>query len=160
VSLSSDTITALACLFGVLAACQPRTPGDEQLADALPARIAAAYDFSRPGAVERMSALYPDTGRVASASGGRIIWSPDSLRAGIAAFWENVGRNMREPRWAWEEVYVERLGADAAVLTGTWSIPHIAPNDQPHVIRGAWTAVFRRIGGDWLIVAEHLSTPD
>jgi hypothetical protein len=46
------------------------------------------------------------------------------------------------------------------VLSGTWSIPHIAPNDQPHVIRGAWTAVFRRIGGEWLIVAEHLSTPD
>jgi hypothetical protein len=160
VSLSSDTITALVCLAGVLTACQPRTSGDEPLATILPARIAAAYDFSSPGAVERMSALYPDTGRVASASGGRIISSPDSLRAGIASFWENVGRNMREPRWVWEEVYVERLGTDAAVLTGTWSLPHVAPNDQPHVIRGAWTAVFRRLDGEWLIVAEHLSTPD
>ena len=144
----------------MLTACQPRTSGDEPLAATLPARIAAAYDFSSPGAVERMSALYPDTGQVASASGGRIISSPDSLRAGIASFWENVGRNMREPRWVWEEVYVERLGTDAAVLTGTWSLPHVAPNDQPHVIRGAWTAVFRRIDGEWLIVAEHLSTPD
>lgn len=159
-SLLWDTIIGLACVVGVLTACQPRTPEDANLADSLSARIAAAYDFSRAGAVERMSALYPDTGRVVSASGGRIISSPDSLRAGIAAFWENVGRNMREPRWIWEEVQVERLGADAAVLTGTWSIPHIAPNDQPHVIRGAWTAVFRRIDGEWLIVAEHLSTPD
>jgi len=54
---------------------------------------------------------------------------------------------------------VERLAPDAAVLTATWSIPHIAPTGRPHTIRGAWTAVFRNINGKWMIVAEHLSTP-
>ena len=107
--------------------------------------------------VARMSALYPDSGRVISASGGQVITSPDSVRKGIATFWENVGHNMRNPKWQFESLYVDRLGPNAAVMTSTWSIPHIAPNNQPHVIRGAWTAVFRRIHGQWKIVQEHLS---
>jgi ketosteroid isomerase-like protein len=132
---------------------------DTALADTLKARIEAAYDFSRPGMVERMNALYPDSGRVLSASGGHVIASADSLRAGIASFWQNVGRNMRDAKWVWGDVFVDRLGDDAAVLTATWSIPHIAPTGHPHVIQGAWTAVFRRIGGKWMIVVEHLSVP-
>ncbi len=130
---------------------------DRALADTLTRLVQQAYDFSRPGVVERMRSLYPDTGRVISASGGQLITSADSVRAGIRAFWDYVGKNMRSPRWEWDSVYVDRLGPDAAVLTGTWSIPHIAPNNQPHLIRGAWTAVFRRLGGRWKIVQEHLS---
>jgi hypothetical protein len=152
----------LASLLILLPGCaRPVAPAgnDAALADTLKARIAEAYDFSRPGIVERMQGLYPDTGRVISASGGQLTTSPDSLRAGIADFWRNVGQNMRDPKWVWGDVYVERLGPDAAVLTATWSIPHIAPTNRPHVIRGAWTAVFRRIGGKWLIVTEHLSSP-
>lgn len=132
---------------------------DAALADTLKARIEAAYDFSRPGVVERMNALYPDTGRVVSASGGQFTVSGDSLRSGIRTFWETAGKNMRDPKWVWGPVDVTRLGPDAAVLTATWSIPHIAPTERPHTIRGAWTAVFRRINGKWMIVAEHLSTP-
>ncbi len=130
---------------------------DRALADTLARLIEHAYDFSRPGVVERMTALYPDSGRVISASGGQLITSADSVRAGVRTFWDYVGKNMRGARWQWESVYVDRLGRDAAVLTGTWSIPHIAPNNQPHVIRGAWTAVFRRLDGRWKIVQEHLS---
>ena len=147
----------------VLAACRAGsgTGGqtDSGLAETLKARIEAAYDFSRPGVEARMSALYPDRGRIVSASGGQIVTSPDSLRAGIAAFWRNTGQNMRDAKWTWGEVYVDQLGPDAAVLTGTWSIPHIAPTGRPHVIQGAWTAVFRRVNGTWLIVTEHLSAP-
>ena len=132
---------------------------DAALADTLKARIAEAYDFSRPGVVERMNALYPDTGRVVSASGGQFTVSGDSLRSGILTFWETAGKNMRDPKWVWGDVDVERLSPDAAVLTATWSIPHIAPTGRPHTIRGAWTAVFRRINARWMIVAEHLSTP-
>jgi ketosteroid isomerase-like protein len=146
-------------VFGVVACGAPVRQSDAALADTLKAKIENAYDFSRPGVVERMTALYPDTGQVISASGGQVTASVDSLRAGIADFWRNVGTNMENPKWEWGKVYVERLSPDAAVLTATWSIPHIAPNDNPHVIRGAWTAVFRRIGGDWKIVVEHLSAP-
>jgi hypothetical protein len=150
----------LLMLLGACAAPAPRGgQNDAALADTLKARIAEAYDFSRPGVVERMNALYPDTGRVISASGGHIIASRDSLRAGIASFWQNVGRNMRDAKWVWGEVYVNRLDDDAAVLTATWSIPHIAPTGHPHTIQGAWTAVFRRMAGKWMIVTEHLSVP-
>ncbi|HEV8197671.1 MAG TPA: DUF4440 domain-containing protein [Gemmatimonadales bacterium] len=149
--------------LALVAACASPVPrvaqSDAALADTLKARIAEAYDFSRPGAVERMNGLYPDTGRVISASGGRIVSSADSLKAGIVTFWKNVGQNMRDAKWVWGDVYVDRLGDDAAVLTATWSIPHIAPTGHPHVIQGAWTAVFRRIAGKWMIVVEHLSAP-
>lgn len=154
----AHTLTLLALLAGC-ASNPPAGLTDAALADTLKARIEAAYDFSRPGAVDRMNSLYPDSGRVISASGGQILASVDSLRAGIATFWRDVGRNMQNPKWQWGNVYVDRLGPDAAVLTATWSIPHIAPTGHPHVIRGAWTAVFRRVKGQWLIVVEHLSTP-
>ncbi len=146
-------VLAAGCRAGPPHAAGP----DRALADTLAQLIERAYDFSRPGLVERMTALYPDSGRVISASGGQLMTSADSVRAGIRAFWQYVGKNMRDARWQWDSVYVDRLGPDAAALTGTWSIPHIAPNNQPHVIRGAWTAVFRRLGGRWKIVQEHLS---
>lgn len=151
------------CFVLLLGACSASAPrgleSDAALIDTLKARIADAYDFGRPGVVERMSALYPESGRVISASGGHIIATSDSLRAGIDAFWQNVGRNMRNAKWVWGNVYLDRLSADAAVLTGIWSIPHIAPTGRPHVIEGAWTAVFRRMDGKWMIVTEHLSVP-
>lgn len=153
---------APALFLGMITACagaevSPRD--DRALADTLGRLIADAYDFSRADVVERMTALYADTGRVVSASGGQVIASADSLRRGIASFWQNVGQNMRDARWVWGDVHVDRLGEDAASLTATWSIPHMAPNHQPHVIRGAWTAVFTRIDGRWKIVQEHLSVP-
>jgi hypothetical protein len=129
------------------------------LEDTLRQRIEEAYDFTQPDIVERMSALYPDTGRVISASGGYVTTTVDSLRQGLADFWTNVGVNMSDARWEWGDVHVDRLSADAAVLTASWSIPHIAPTGQPHTIQGAWTAVFRRMAGEWLIVQEHLSVP-
>ena len=162
-SLRKTMPVAPGVLLTLLAACPASAPqagqSDAALADTLKARIEEAYDFTRPGVPERMNALYPDTGRVISASGGRISASTDSLKAGIRVFWDNVGRNMRDAKWVWGDVYVDRLGPDAAVLTATWSIPHIAPTGHPHVIQGAWTAVFRRITGKWMIVVEHLSVP-
>jgi ketosteroid isomerase-like protein len=139
---------------------RPEGAGDARaLADTLTSMIEDAYDFSRPDVVERMTRLYADTGRVVSASDGRMIASADSIRQGIATFWQVDGRNMRNPIWTWGDVHVDRLGPDAAVLTATWSIPHTTPGDQPHVLGGAWTAVFRRIDGRWKIVHEHLSEP-
>lgn len=148
---------AVALATGCSGPPRPASGPDPALADTLERLIQRAYDFSRPGLVDRMISLYPDTGRVISASGGQIITSADSVRSGIRDFWSYVGKNMRSARWEWSSAYVDRLGPDAAVLTGTWTIPHIAPDNQPHVIRGAWTAVFRRLGGHWRIVQEHLS---
>jgi ketosteroid isomerase-like protein len=150
---------ATAVLAGLAACGRPATPDPRALEDTLRQRIEQAYDFSRPGIVERMTSLYAAEGTVVSASGGELITTAAELRQGIADFWQNVGQNMENPTWQWGEVHVEPLSRDAAVLTGTWAIPHIAPTGRPHVIHGAWTAVFRRIGGEWLIVHEHLSVP-
>lgn len=155
-----------ACLawIALSAGCRPPVPSairgpDAALADTLKARIESAYDFTRPGVADRMAALYADTGRIISASGGQLVIGRDSVRAGIAAFWRNAGQNMQNPKWVWGEVYADRLGPDVGVLTATWSIPHIAPTGRPHTIQGAWTAVFERIGGQWMITVEHLSSP-
>jgi hypothetical protein len=154
--LLAGTVTAL------LSGCAPAPSGAADTAalrDTLMQRIEQAYDFTAADVIGRMSSLYPDTGRVISASGGYVTTTADSLRQGLAEFWETAGVNMSDPRWEWGDVHVDRLSADAAVLTGTWSIPHMAPTGEPHTIRGAWTAVFRRIDGEWVIIQEHLSIP-
>jgi ketosteroid isomerase-like protein len=128
------------------------------IADTLRTLIVSAYDLTRPGdAVGRLMSLYPSSGGVISASGGQVSTSRDSLEAGIRAFWENVGRNMRDPRWNWGAMHVDVLAPDAAVVTTTYRVPHLTPRGEPHVIAGAWTAVFQRRAGRWVIVQEHLS---
>lgn len=130
----------------------------QAIADTLRSLIVTAYDLSKPGdAVARLMSLYPATGAVVSASGGRVSTSRDSLEAGIRAFWDNVGRNMRNPTWRWGAMHVDVLASDAAVVTATYRVSHLTPRGEAHVIAGAWTAVFQRRGGRWVIVQEHLS---
>ena len=147
-----------------LASCKPaagRALSETQrgaISDTLRGLIVNAYDLTRPGdAVARLMSLYPPTGSVVSASGGQVSTSRDSLEAGIRAFWDNVGRNMRNPKWTWGAMHVDVLSPDAAVVTSTYRVPHLTPRGEPHVIAGAWTAVFQRRGGRWVIVQEHLS---
>ncbi|MEO6526573.1 MAG: nuclear transport factor 2 family protein [Gemmatimonadaceae bacterium] len=128
------------------------------IADTLKRMITSAYDLTRKDdAVARLMSLYPDSGVIVSASGGQLTTSRAELEAGIRAFWDNVGRNMRDPRWTWDDMRVEVLGPDAATVTATYRVPHLTPAGQPHVIAGAWTAVFERRGVRWVIVQEHLS---
>lgn len=116
-----------------------------------------AYDLSKPAPLERMLSLYPASGRVVSANAGNVITSIDSVGNGIREFWHYVGVNMRDPKWEWTRVYVDVLSRDAAVVTGTYRIPHLNPDNQPHVLGGAMTMVFRRQGGRWVVIQEHLS---
>jgi ketosteroid isomerase-like protein len=147
-----------------LASCAPGDRSElpksqrDAIADTLRTLIVSAYDLSRPGdAVARLMSLYPATGPVVSASGGQVSTSRDSLEAGIRAFWDNVGRNMRDPKWTWGAMHVDVLAPDAAVVTSTYRVPHLTPRGEAHVIAGAWTAVFQRRAGRWVIVQEHLS---
>ena len=160
--------TALAA-FALAAAC---TPGDQAasagtsmsaaqrtaIADSLKSMITSAYDLTKGGdAVGRLMSLYPDSGTIVSASGGQVTTTRADLESGVRAFWENVGRNMRDPKWTWESMHVDVLSPDAATVTATYRVPHLTPRGEPHVIAGAWTAVFARRGGRWVIVQEHLS---
>lgn len=145
------------------AACAP--PAGERLSQAdslaivaeLKRVVSEAYDLSKPGVSARMLGLYPSSGPVISASGGRVQSSRDSLESGIRYFWDNVGVNMREPRWVWDTSHVAVLSSQAAVITATYHIPHRNPRNEPHVLGGAMTMVFHKRAGRWLIVHEHLS---
>jgi len=128
------------------------------IGDTLRTMLVSAYDITKPGdAVARMMSLYPPTGNVVSASGGRASVSRDSLAAGIRAFWEYVGQNMRDPKWTWDEMHVDVLSRNAAVVTATYHVPHRTPRGDPHTIAGAMTEVFERRDGRWFVVQEHLS---
>jgi hypothetical protein len=149
---------------GAMAACaRPASDAlraDERaaIADTLQRMMVAAYDITKPGdAVGRMMSLYPPTGGVVSASAGRVSVSRDSLEAGIRAFWQYVGSNMRDPKWLWDPMHVDVLSRDAAVVTATYKVPHLTPRGMPHVIAGALTQVFARRNGKWVVVQEHLS---
>ncbi|HET9797638.1 MAG TPA: DUF4440 domain-containing protein [Gemmatimonadaceae bacterium] len=128
------------------------------IADTLKSMIVNAYDLTKAGdRVGRMLSLYPSSGAVASASGGMMSLSRDSLAEGVRAFWQYVGQNMRDPKWTWEQFHVDVLGRNAAAVTATYRVPHLTPRGEPHVIAGALTMVFARRDGRWVVVQEHLS---
>ena len=127
------------------------------LGDTLRGLVEQAYDFSRPDVVGGIMSLYPAEGPIVSASAGRLTTSTDSLRAQIQHFWTESGQHMQQPRWEWVASHVRPLGPDAAVLSATYRIPHRTPEGRGHIIPGAWTMVFERRDGRWVIVHEHLS---
>lgn len=129
----------------------------QQITAQIEREVRDAYDLSKPGVEGRLLGLYADTGRLVSAAGGQMLTSRDSLFAGIRYFWENVGVNMRNPRWVWDRMVVDVVAPDVAVMTATYHITHLNPRGQPHVLGGAWTAVFVERNGRWKIVDEHLS---
>src|ERR687895_1231370 len=157
----------LSLIYAALISLACRAPEGEALtetqsraiADTLEAMVKRAYDFSAPsaGAAERLLSLYPESGRVVSASGGRMLTSRDSLADGIRYFWESTGQNMREPRWIWERMSTDVIDRNAAVITATYRIPHRTPRGEPHELAGAMTLVFARRGDRWAVVQEHLS---
>lgn len=157
--LRSRTVV-LVVMSALMGCSRPLTvsPTERQaIIDSLTRQIKAAYDITKPNVEQRMLSLYPDTGRVVSASGGRLTLSRDTIAMGIKAFWENIGVNMREPRWIWDQMVFDVLAPNAAVMTATYHIPHRTPTNMAHVIGGAWTAVFQKRGDRWYIVQEHLS---
>lgn len=144
-------------------ACSPRTAADmsaaekKAIADSLKHLVVAAYDLSKPDPVKNLMSLYPTEGRIISASGGVITTTRPQLEQAIQAFWTYVGQNMKQPKWEWTSMNVDVLAPDAAVMTSTYRVPHLTPTGMNHVIGGAWTAVFQKRGGRWVIIQEHLS---
>lgn len=160
-SRTSSTVIRVVFLFGIVACGTPKaevSPAQRTaIANEIETQVRSAYDLSVAGAEQRMLALYVDTGRVVSASGGQVIASRDTLAKGIELFWQNVGANMRQPKWIWTHMYVDVLSAESAVFTGTYRVPHVTPRGAPHEIAGAMTLVFEKRGGKWGVVQEHLS---
>ena len=150
-------------LFAVVIACSPSPPATLSpaektvIADSLKQLVVAAYDLSKPDPVASLMSLYPGGDTVVSASGGGVTQSRSQLEQQIRTFWTYVGSHMRKPKWEWTSMTVDVLSPDAAAMTSTYRIPHTDPQGRPHTLGGAWTAVFARRGGKWVIIHEHLS---
>ena len=157
------TISSIAVALLAAGACanssatQMSSTEKKAIADTLKRLVVSAYDLTKPDPVASLMSLYPDSGRVVSASGGVTTTTRPQLEQGIRAFWTYVGRNMKQARWEWTSMTVDVLAPDAAAMTSTYQIPHLTPMGMNHVIGGAWTAVFQKRGGKWVIVQEHLS---
>ena len=134
-------------------------PAAEQAAitDSLRSLVTSAYDLGKPNPVQRMMSLYPEEGPVYSTSSGHTTTTRSALQQQIETFWKNVGTNMKSPRWEWTSIHTDVLSPTAAVMTAGYRIPHLNPNNMPHVISGAWTALFVNRGRRWVIIQEHLS---
>lgn len=148
-------------ILAAAAACQrPELPSPAEqraIADSLSRQVKTAYDLSQPNVEQRLLSLYPPSGRIVSAAGGQVITTRDSLALGIKAFWENVGVNMRDPKWVWDEMLFDVPAANVAIMTARYHVTHLTPRNQPHTIGGAWTAVFQKRGERWYVIQEHLS---
>ncbi len=159
----AQLVSLLVIAAGLTAACQAR--GDEALtagerkaiASAIELRVKSAYDLGAGDVLTGLMSLYPREGPVYSASGGSVTTTRDSLETAVRQFWNYVGRNMRNPTWEWTAMRVDVLSSESAVMTATYRVPHLTPAGLPHVIGGAWTAVFVKRNGEWVIVHEHLS---
>jgi ketosteroid isomerase-like protein len=126
------------------------------IADSLKTMVVSAYDLSKPDPVASLMSLYPSDTLV-SASAGTVVRTRGELEQQVKTFWNYVGVNMQKPKWEWTSMNIDVLSRDAAAMTSTYRIPHMTPQGTPHLIGGAWTAVFARRGGRWVIVQEHLS---
>lgn len=127
------------------------------IADSIKHTVVAAYDLKKPDVVASMMSLYPKSGRVISAGSGSATTTRPELEAQIKSFWDRVGKNMQSPKWEWTSMNFDVLSRTSAVMTATYRVPHFTPMGQPHVIGGAWTAVFQLQNGRWVIIQEHLS---
>lgn len=152
-----------AAVLGISAACGNADPSGlsqserAAIADSIKQTVVAAYNLKKPDVVGSMMSLYPKSGPVISAASGGVTTSRPELQAQVASFWERVGKNMRSPKWEWTSMHFDVLSRTSAVMTATYRVPHFTPTGQPHVIGGAWTAVFQLRDGRWVIVQEHLS---
>jgi hypothetical protein len=158
--LSSAAMTAVLAAGSACAKSETAALSNAErtaIADTLKAMVTSAYDLSKPDVVQNLLSLYPDSGRVISASGGTMTTTRPQLEEAIKTFWKYVGSNMKQPKWEWTAMEVDVLSRDAAVMTSTYRVPHTTPSGMRHVIGGAWTAVFAKRGGRWVIVQEHLS---
>lgn len=154
------TISGLLVLLGACERAGARSVSvaqEKAVSDTLRKLVENAYDLTGPNAVQRMMSIYPDADPVYSTSSGHISTTRAELQQQIETFWKYVGSNMRNPKWEWTAMHIDVLAPDAAVLTASYRVPHLTPMNMPHVIAGAWTAVFVNRGGRWVVIQEHLS---
>jgi len=87
---------------------------------------------------------------------GMISPSFEAVSTEVRAFYETNRVTENE----WEEMRIEPLCADVAVLTGRFRFAATDARGAEQRVRGVWTAVFARRGGEWKVMASHQSAPN
>ena len=113
VAASGSLIASFAC--GARSASDMSASEKNAIADSLKRMVVNAYDLSRPDPVKNLMSLYPDSGRVISASGGVTTTTRPQLQQAIQAFWTYVGQNMKNPKWIWTSMTVDVLAVQLNV---------------------------------------------
>ena len=148
---------ALGCSTGAGSSDEITATERSAIADSIRSLLTSTYTFDGSDPVPRFMKLYADTGSVVSAASGGFTTSRDSVQRGLTTFWSTAGQYMQRPSWTWGAMQVDVLGRNAAVVTARYTIPHWTLEGRPHVLGGAWTSVWARRNGRWVIVQEHLS---
>jgi ketosteroid isomerase-like protein len=91
-------------------------------------------------------------------------WKSDSLcfigKSGVTYGWQNTLNNYQKGypdtaamgKLKFDILSVQRLSADYFHIIGKWQLQRTAGN-----LSGHYTLLFRRINGEWVIVADHSS---
>jgi ketosteroid isomerase-like protein len=149
---------ALAVLaLSFLAACQPATT---ELTDAERTTIRGTitqladevFDAFRAIDVERFMAPY----------GSEFVWVENGVlgtdRDSLANAWSDIFASIREiTSGDWKDVYVDVLGRDAAVFTGSFDWAGIDTSGAAMAVSGVWTTIWTRTEEGWEIIHGHES---
>lgn len=158
VAFAFALVVCVGCSPGGAPAASPLTAAESRaIGDSIRTLVRDAYDLSASDVPKRMLSIYPDEGRVVSATAGRVTNTREMLGAAVRSFWDGVGRFMVKPTWNWEAIEVDVLSRDVAVMTAQYTVRHWTYTGAPHVIGGVWTAVWQRREGRWEVTHEHLS---
>lgn len=112
-------------------------------------RIADQVARWNAGDLDGFLAAYWDSPDLTFTTGGRTIRGRDALRERYRSRYPDraaMGRLLID------DLDVRLLGAEVALVLGRWTVQR-----EPEPLRGRFTLVFRRIGGQWLIVHDHTS---
>src|SRR4051812_11638759 len=94
--IAAPRLTSLVVLVSLgVCGCStsPSSAQRQVIAGEIEREVRGAYDLSSPGVEQRLLSLYPDTGRIVSASMGHLLMNRDTIFGGIRYFWRAIGVN-------------------------------------------------------------------
>jgi beta-aspartyl-peptidase (threonine type) len=83
-------------------------------------------------------------------SGGKSVQGWNALKERYAKAYQGEGKEMGKLKF--DELHVEPLGADAALVRGKWEV-----TTSKETVDGWFTLVFRKFPDGWKIVHDHTS---
>lgn len=152
--LARAALLALAVLnCGTRAAAAEPPPNVAQSARSFMLEVARGVTRDGPTAWQRYCA---DTPAFFMAVNGRLQFADGAAaRAGIQALPALIRRI--ELRWG-EDLRVDPLGEDYAVVAASYTELQVSPKGQRHIERGFFTGVLERSGEGWKLRDAHWSS--